>query len=302
MSDLLIGCHVSNSGDEMLFGSVKEALNYNANCFMVYLGPPQSTKRKDVSLLEADKMKKTLVQNNISLDNVIIHAPYIMNLAQSNDEKRDFAVDFLSDEMKKMATIGFKYIVVHPGAHMQIGVDRGLELISDSIKRVLQNTAFDNTYIAIETMAGKGSECCKTFEEIRKLLELLDFDKRIVVCLDTCHIFDSGYDIINEYEKVISDFDRLIGLDRLKVIHLNDSKNVCGSHKDRHENIGFGNIGFDALMKFVSDDRFKNIPKILETPFVKGENNDFPPYKHEIMMIKNKKFNINLINNIMNDK
>lgn len=298
--NILLGCHVSNSGSEMLAGSVREALEYKANCFMVYLGPPQNTLRKEAPALNINKMKEELVKNNIDLENVIIHAPYILNLAQSNEEKRKFAIDFLSKEMKTMATVGAKYIVVHPGAHMHLGEEVGLTLIAESLKQVLDNTSYDNTYIALETMSGKGTECGKNFSEIRKIIDLLDNNNRIVVCLDTCHIHDAGYDIIKNYDGVIEEFDRIIGLDRLKVIHVNDSKNVCGAHKDRHENIGFGKIGFKPLLKFVTDERFKDIPKILETPYVKTGSNDYPPYMFEIEMLKNKKFDKELINNIIN--
>jgi len=299
-NNLLIGCHVSNSGSDMLLGSVKEALSYNANAFMVYLGPPQSTMRKDASLLKIDEMKSELDSNNIDIKNVIIHAPYVTNLAQGNEEKREFAVEFLSNEMKTMASVGAKYIVLHPGAHMQQGTEVGLKLIAKSLQQVLDNTAFDDTYICIETMSGKGSECGKTFNEIKTLLELLNYNNRICVCLDTCHIHDGGYDIINDYENVINEFDNLIGLDRLKVIHVNDSKNDCGTHKDRHENFGYGKIGFDALMRFINDPRFKDIPKILETPYIKSEKGDFAPYKQEIEMIRKGKFNNDLIDDIIN--
>ena len=296
---ILLGCHVSNSGSEMLLGSVKEALKYKANCFMVYLGPPQNTSRKEVSLLHIEDMKKELENNNMNIENVIIHAPYILNLAQSNEEKRNFAINFLSNEMKTMAAVGAKYIVVHPGAHMHQGEDVGLELIADSLRQVLENTNYDNTYIALETMSGKGTECGKSFEEINKIIKLLGNNSRVVCCLDTCHISDAGYDIVKNYDDVIEKFDQIIGLDRLKVIHLNDSKNPCGSHKDRHENIGMGCIGFKALMKFVTDERFLNIPKILETPYIKVDGEEYPPYMQEIEMIRNKKFDKELVNNII---
>lgn len=294
LENILIGCHVSNSGNEMLLGSVKEAISYKANTFMVYLGPPQSTSRKEAHLLKSEEMKECLKENNIDINNVIIHAPYILNLAQGNDEKRKFAVEFLSNEMKTMASVGAKYIVVHPGAHMQLGVEEGLRLIADSLKQVLENTAFDDTYIALETMSGKGSECGATFEEIKQIMNLLDNNNRVVVCLDTCHIHDAGYDIINDYEGVLNKFDEIIGLDKIKVLHVNDSKNSCGAKKDRHENFGFGKIGFETLMKFVNDKRFSDIPKILETPFV----DDNPPYKYEIEMIKNGVFDPELINKL----
>lgn len=297
--NILLGCHVSNNANLYLLGSCREALKYKANCFMVYLGPPQNTNRKPVSMLHIDEMKEELKNNNLDIKNVIVHAPYILNLAQGNEEKRQFAVDFLSSEMKTMAAVGAKYIVVHPGAHMHLGEETGLELISKSLKEVLENTNYDDTYIALETMSGKGTECGKNFEEIKKIIELCDYNKRIVCCLDTCHIFDGGYDIVKNYDEVIEEFNKTIGLDRLKVIHLNDSKNVCNSHKDRHENIGLGKIGFRTLLKFVTDERFINIPKILETPYIKNEDDEYPPYLQEIEMLRSKKMDKELINNII---
>ena len=296
-----IGSHVGNSGDLMLEGSVKEALSYNANCFMVYLGPPQSTIRKDISRLKINEMKELLEINNIDINDVIINAPYIFNLAQPDNEKRMFAVDFITKEMQNMALVGAKYMVIHPGAHMKNGIDNGLELIADSLKKILEKTKNDNTVILIETMAGKGTECCSKFEEIKKLIDLTG-SKRIGVCFDTCHVHDSGYDIIYEYEKVLKEFDEIIGLDYIKVIHLNDSLNDCGTHKDRHANIGFGKIGFNTLLKFALDPRFNNIPKILETPYIKNGDDSYPPYFHEIKMLKSEKFNDNLINEILNER
>jgi len=292
-----IGSHVSNNGDEMLIGSVKEALSYKANCFMIYLGPPQSTMRKDASRLNINEMRMLIDKFNINIEDVIVHAPYIVNLAQPDPEKREFAVNFITKEMKTMAKVGCKYMVLHPGAHMNMGVDKGLELIADSLKKILNNTKDDSTCIALETMAGKGTECCSKFEEIKKLIDLVD-SERIVVCFDTCHTHDSGYDIINDYEGVLKEFDELIGLDKIKVIHLNDSLNTLGSHKDRHANIGFGNIGFETLLRFVLDERFKDVPKILETPYVKDEKDSYSPYLYEIEMIRNGIFDEELLNKI----
>ena len=298
-----IGSHVSNNGDLMLYGSVLEAVSYGANCFMVYLGGPQTTLRKDLSTYNVFKMHEELEKNNIKLEDVIIHAPYIVNLAQPDEEKRQFGVDFLTQELKRMKYVGAKYMVVHPGAHMKEGTDAGLERIAKSFNQILENTKGDDTYIAIETMAGKGTECCTNFNDIKKVMDLVgENSKRLVVCFDTCHTHDAGYDFIGDYEKVIKDFDEIIGLDKLKVIHLNDSKNELGSHKDRHENIGFGNIGFDALMKFVNDKRFENIPIILETPYVKDGDNYYSPYKYEISMIRANKFDPDLISKIVANK
>ena len=295
-----IGSHVSNNGDEMLIGSVKEALSYKANCFMIYLGPPQSTMRKDASRLNINEMRMLIDKFNINIEDVIVHAPYIVNLAQPDPEKREFAVNFITKEMKTMAKVGCKYMVLHPGAHMNMGVDKGLELIADSLKKILNNTKDDSTCIALETMAGKGTECCSKFEEIKKLIDLVD-SERIVVCFDTCHTHDSGYDIINDYQGVMNHFDKLIGLDKIKAFHINDSLSICGAKKDRHANMGFGHIGFKALMQFVYDERFKDIPKILETPYIKTENGEFAPYKYEIEMIKNNQFDEELLKKIINN-
>ena len=295
-----IGCHVSNSGDEMLLGSVKEALSYKANCFMVYLGPPQSTNRKEVNRLNINLMKEELIKNNISIDDVIIHAPYIINLASPVEEKRQFGIDFITREMKMMAKVGAKYMVLHPGAHMNNGIKEGLDLISDSISTILKNTKDDNTYIALETMAGKGTECCFDFNQLAYLINKIN-SNRIVVCFDTCHTNDSGYDLVNNYEGVLKEFDELIGLDKIKVFHINDSLNVCGAKKDRHANFGFGNIGFATLMKFVNDERFASVPKILETPYVKSGSESYPPYKYEIEMIRNGVFDSELLEKIIKE-
>lgn len=298
-----IGSHVSNSGDLMLYNSLQEALKYKANAFMVYLGPPQSTMRKSFNLLHSDLLQKGLKENGINPEDVIVHAPYIVNLAQPDTEKRMFAVDFLTQELTNVGKCGLKYMVVHPGAHMKQGVEKGLELIADSMKRILMNTINDDTYIAIETMAGKGSECCTNFKDIKTLIDLVGapYNERLCVCFDTCHTNDAGYDIINAYEEVIKEFDQIIGLDKIKVIHLNDSKNERESHKDRHENFGFGKIGFDALMQFVKDPRFEDVPKILETPYIKDGDDSYPPYKYEIEMIRSGVFNPNLIDEILKD-
>ena len=296
-----IGSHVSNNGDLMLLGSVREAKSYGANCFMVYLGAPQSTQRKDISTYNIPLMLKEL--DNINLEDVIIHAPYIVNLAQPDEEKRKFGVSFITQELMRMKAVGCKYMVVHPGAHMKEGIELGIERIAKSFNEILENTKDDDTYIAIETMAGKGSECCSRFDEIKKIIDLCpNYSHRLVVCFDTCHTHDAGYDFMTDYDGVINEFDKIIGLDKIKVIHLNDSKNEIGCHKDRHENIGFGDIGFDTLMKFVYDKRFENIPIILETPYVKNGNESYPPYKYEIEMIRNNKFDPDLINKIIQNK
>lgn len=290
-----IGSHVSNNGFRMLQGSVEEAISYGANCMMVYLGAPQNTFRKPLRDMRINEALELCRENNISPDDIIVHAPYIVNLAQSDNQKFDFAISFLANELMMTAMIGAKYMVLHPGAHVGMGSDYGISRIAMGINTILSDTINYGTVILIETMAGKGTECGRTFEEVASLISKIHNKSRIGVCLDTCHIHDGGYDIVNNYEEVIKEFDRIIGLEYLKVIHLNDSKNVCGAHKDRHENIGFGHIGFDTLMKFVNDERFKDIPKILETPYIEyNKNLSFPPYKEEIEMIKKGEFDPNL--------
>lgn len=290
-----IGSHVSNNGLKMLVGSVEEAISYGGNCFMIYLGAPQTTYRKDVEQLNYQKALEIAKQNGINPEDIIVHAPYIVNLGQSDDEKFNFAISFLAKELAMVGKVGLKYMVLHPGAHVGNGENFALDRIADGINEILRLTGNDNTVIAIETMAGKGTECGKTFEEIKRIIDLVHDKTRIGVCLDTCHIFDAGYDIVNSYEDVINEFDAVIGLEYLKVIHLNDSKNQLGSHKDRHENIGFGNIGFNALLKVLNDKRFEQIPKILETPYVSvSKLESYPPYKEEIEMLKKQTFNENL--------
>lgn len=293
-----IGSHVSNSGDEMLALAASQAVKFKENCFMIYLGAPQNTYRKDLLKMNVSKFKDIIDKNNIKIEDVIVHAPYIVNLAQGNPEKRNFAIEFITKELKIMAQIGCKYMVIHPGNHVDQGIDTGLELIVDSFKKIIENTNNDNTYLLIETMAGKGSECCFEFSQIAKILKAVNSD-RLMVCFDTCHVHDAGYDIKNDYQGVMNEFDNLIGLDKIAVFHINDSMNVCGARKDRHANIGFGNIGFETLMKFINDERFIDVPKILETPYVKSNDDSYPPYKYEIEMIRSGVFDNQLLEKII---
>ena len=291
-----IGCHVGNIGPLMLEGSIKEALSYGATCFMVYLGPPQNTIRKPIESMNADKMALIAKENNICLDDVIIHAPYIVNLARKDPEKFDFALRFIASVLSGVHNIGCKYLVLHPGSAVDSERSDALNQVARGINEIIKLTPNVRSVIAIETMAGKGNEVGRTFEEIKFIIDNVNDKSRVGVCLDTCHINDGGYDLVNNYEGVISEFDEIIGLEYLKVIHVNDSKNPLASHKDRHENIGFGNLGFETIMKIFNDSRFNNIPKILETPYVASLNNkeNFPPYKYEINMIKSGIFDENL--------
>mgnify|MGYP003311517843 CR=1 FL=1 len=289
-----IGSHVGNSGELMLKGSVLEALSYKANCFMVYMGAPQNTFRKPAHLMNITEFINIVEENNISLDDIIVHAPYIVNLGQVDFEKHVFAVEFLSNEIRLMNRCNLKYMVLHPGAYTKATLEEGLNQIIKGVNKILDNTKETGVVILLETMAGKGTECGKTFEEIAYIINNIVDKTRIGVCLDTCHIHDAGYDLVNEYEQVIKEFDDIVGLNYIKAIHVNDSKNIRGSHKDRHENIGFGYIGFQTLTKVIYDERFKDIPKILETPYIpsiKYSKESYPPYKEEIEMIKTKKHN-----------
>ena len=295
-----LGSHVGNSGDLMLKGSVLEALSYKATCFMVYMGAPQNTFRKPLHMMNIEDFKDILEGHDLNIEDVIVHAPYIVNLGQIDEEKHMFGVRFLVDEIKKIEACGMKYMVLHPGAYVKATLEQGLNQIIKGINQILVRTS--NVTILLETMAGKGTECGRTFEEIAYIIDNVLDKSRIGVCLDTCHIHDAGYDLVNDYEGVIKEFDEKIGLEYLKAIHVNDSKNIRGAHKDRHENIGFGYIGFDTLLKVIYDERFKDIPKILETPYIPSvidKDESYPPYKEEIEMIKSKIFNPNLKEEIL---
>lgn len=281
-----IGSHVSLSGKKMLLGSVEESLENGANCLMVYTGAPQNTKRRPIDEFRVDEAKELLAKNNISMDDVIIHAPYIINLANTTKpEVFELAVDFLRQEIKRVEEIGAKYIVLHPGAHVGAGEEAGLDQIIKGLDMVL--TKDQTPIICLETMAGKGSELGTSFEQLAYIIKNVKLPDKLGVCLDTCHINDAGYDE-TDFDKILDEFDKIIGLDKLKVIHVNDSKNPIASHKDRHANIGYGTIGFDKLIKIIYNPRIKDLCKILETPFVNDRKDS--PYKQEIAMIKNKKF------------
>ena len=287
---LIIGSHVGYKKDSGLVGSVKEALSYNANTFMFYTGAPQNTKRLPIDLEKVKEADQLMKDNKIAKENVIVHAPYIINLATDDLVKREFSCNFLKEEIKRVETLGFSYLVLHPGSHAGAGTDKGIQNIADSLNKIIDKDT--KVVILLETMAGKGTEVGKNFEELESIISKIKQKENIGVCLDTCHINDAGYDL-NYFDKVLDSFDKIIGLDKLKCIHVNDSKNIMGSHKDRHENIGYGHIGFDNLINIIYNKRLDNIPKILETPYI---DKTYPPYKYEIEMIRSKKFNDNLIN------
>lgn len=296
MSNLLIGSHVGMSGKEMMVASVKEAISYGANTFMIYTGAPQNTRRKDLSELNIEKALELMKENNIK--DIIIHAPYIINLANTvKEDMFGFATDFLYNEIIRTEAMGSKILVLHPGSHVGAGVDAGIEQIIKGLNIVLEEKHDVN--IALETMAGKGSEIGRSFEEISKIYDGVIHNDRLRVCFDTCHTNDAGYDIKNDFEGVIEQFDKIIGANQIAVFHINDSKNPMGASKDRHENIGFGSIGFEALNKIVHFERFSNVPKILETPYVVADDKKtYPPYKYEIEMFKNETFDEKVLDKI----
>lgn len=277
-----IGSHVSISGKEMLLGSVKEALSYGANTFMVYTGAPQNTKRKAIEELNIEAATAYMKDNGIT--NFIVHAPYIINLANSlNPDIYKLGIDFLAEEINRTTKMGSNIIVLHPGSHVGAGVNIGINYISDALNQIL--TPNTSCYIALETMAGKGSEIGRNFEELAKIFDKVHCNDKLRVCFDTCHVHDSGYDIVNAFDNVIEHFDSLLGIENIAVFHINDSKNPCGAMKDRHANIGDGYIGYECLHSLVHDKRFLSIPKILETPYIPDETNPkltHPPYQKEI--------------------
>lgn len=277
---LIIGSHVGYKKDSGLVGSVKEALSYKANTFMFYTGAPQNTVRSSIDLNNVKEAYKLMEENNINKNNVIVHAPYIINLANGDESKFNFSCNFLSEELKRVNTFGMKYLVLHPGSHVGLGVDEGISNIVKALNLVLSKDD-SNVMILLETMAGKGSEVGRTFEELKRIIDGVSKKERIGVCLDTCHLNDAGYDL-NNFDDVLDEFDKLIGIDKIKCIHINDSKNTLDSHKDRHENIGRGTIGLDTLIKVINNPKLKDVPKILETPYIDG----IAPYKEEIELIR----------------
>jgi len=285
---LLIGSHVSMSGKNMLLAASEEAASYGASTFMIYTGAPQNTRRKPIEELNIAQGILHMEENGIS--NIVVHAPYIINIANTlKPETFGLGVEFLQKEIIRTAAIGASQIVLHPGAHVGAGAEAGISKIIEGLNEVLSEDYPVN--IALETMAGKGSECGRSFEELAAIIDGVTHNERLTVCFDTCHTHDAGYDIVHDFDGVLNEFDQLIGLDRLAVLHLNDSKNERGAGKDRHENIGFGHIGFEALSYIVHHDQLKHVPKILETPYIGADpKNKKPPYKHEIAMLKAKEF------------
>ena len=296
-----IGSHVSMSGKDMLLGSAKEAVSYGADTFMFYTGAPQNTRRKDISELNIDAAWEYM--NTHSIDGIIVHAPYIINLGNTvKPETFSLAVEFLAKEIERTISCRSHTLILHPGAHVGAGTEAGTAQIIKGLNEVL--TADTDCVIALETMAGKGSEIGRTFEELARIYDGVVHNEKLRVCFDTCHTSDSGYDIIRRFDDVIREFDHILGKEQIAVFHINDSKNVPGAAKDRHENIGFGQIGFDALNYIVRHPDFEDIPKILETPWIPSPDDrkkSYPPYKHEIAMLRRGVFDPGLKEKVLTD-
>lgn len=286
------------SGKKMLQGSAEEAHKYGESTFMIYTGAPQNTRRKSINDLNIEKGHKVMEQYGLS--NIVVHAPYIINIGNTTKpEVYELGVNFLQNEIERTQAIGAKDIALHPGAHVGAGADKGINQIIKGLNEVL--THDHDVRIALETMAGKGTEIGRSFEELARIIDGVTHNDRLSICFDTCHTHDAGYNIKNDFDGVLNEFDKIIGIDRIKVVHVNDSKNEQGAHKDRHENIGFGYIGFDALNNVVHHEAFKDIPKILETPYVgEDKKNKKPPYRFEIEMLKSQIFDPKLKEKILN--
>ena len=297
---MIIGSHVSFSSEQLL-GSVKEALSYGANTFMFYTGAPQNTLRKEIDADLTTQAKDLMKENNIDITKVVCHAPYIINLANKQDLNRwQFSIDFLKQELRRCDALGISYLVLHPGSAVVYTKEEALENIIEALNQVFEENF--NCQILLETMAGKGTECGSYLEEIAYLLE--HTHQKMSVCIDTCHLNDAGYDM-QKFDEFLDEFAEVIGLEKIKCVHVNDSKNERSTHKDRHANIGYGTIGFEALSYICHHDKLKDVPKILETPYVGMTWTDkkrlYPPYKYEIKMLKENTFDPQLLEHILTD-
>lgn len=283
---LKIGSHVGMSGKEMFLGSAKEAVSYGANTFMVYTGAPQNTRRKDIEALRIDEGWACMREHGIH--EMVVHAPYIINMANTvKPETFELAVDFMNLELERSEAMGSRILIVHPGAHVGAGTQAGIRKIGEALNEVLHRDS--KVLVALETMAGKGSEIGRSFEELAQIYDKVTYSDKLRVCFDTCHASDAGYDIIHDFDGVMDKFDHILGKSQIGVFHINDSKNVPGASKDRHENIGFGQIGFEALHSIVHHKDFEDVPKILETPYVadaRQPKKSWPPYRLEIEMLR----------------
>ena len=284
--EIYLGSHVSMNSPEFYLGSVKEALSYGSNTFMFYTGAPQNSFRKPLSELKIQEGRQLIKENGLDESKLIVHAPYIINAANySRPDLYEMSINTIVSELRRTYAFGAKVLVLHPGSHVGMGAENGILALAKALDTVFTCDGTD-VKIAIETMSGKGHEIGITFEQVKSIIDQCKFKDRLGVCLDTCHINDAGYDIKNDLDGVIDNFDKVIGLDKLLVVHVNDTKNPIGAHKDRHENIGYGYLGFDVLYRVIHHPRLKGIPMILETPYI----NEKAPYKQEIAMLRSGKY------------
>lgn len=283
--ELYIGSHVSMNSPKYYLGSVEEAISYGANAFMFYTGAPQNSFRKPLGELKIEEGRKLLKEHGFDESKIIVHAPYIINPANKNRvDLYENSQKFIISELQRTSAFGASILVLHPGAHVGFGSEEAIQSLASALDNILDQDG-TNVKIALETMAGKGTEIGITFEQINEIISLCKHKERLGVCLDTCHVNDAGY-YVHDADELLEEFDRVIGLDKLLVVHINDSKNVMGAHKDRHENLGYGEIGFNTINAIVHHPKLKSVPKILETPYI----NDKPPYKEEISMLRNGQF------------
>lgn len=298
---MLLGSHVGMSGKEMLLGSAKEAVSYGANTFMFYTGAPQNTRRKEIGELMIEPAWDYMKEHGI--EQILVHAPYIINLGNAVKlETFELAVEFLAKEIERTVACKSHVLILHPGAHVGEGADIGIRQIVKGLNEVL--TPNMDCFVALETMAGKGSEVGRSFEELARIYDGVTCNDKLRVCFDTCHTSDAGYDVIHHFDDVMEEFDRILGKDQIAVFHVNDSKNVPGAAKDRHANIGFGEIGFDALYGIVHHPDFADVPKILETPYIpdpQDKKKTYAPYRREIEMLKTGRFDAALAEHVIAD-
>lgn len=288
---LYIGSHTSFLKDKGLLGVVEESISYNANIFMFYTGSNQSTLRFPINKESTAKAHELMKEHGFDKTKCIVHAPFIINLANNTDpSKYEFYINFLKEELNRCIELDIRNIVLHPGSYTSLDRVTGIKNIANGLNTALKD--IDGVNLLLEYMSGKGTEVGTSIDDLKGIIDLLDEEvkKKVFVCLDTCHMNDSGVDL-KDIDLFLDEFDLKIGIDKIKCIHINDSYNVVGSHKDRHANLGYGTIGFNKLINVIYNERLDNIPKILETPWInRNEKNSYAPYKYEIENIRNKKF------------
>lgn len=271
---MYIGCHLSAAKGYAAMG--KQALNLGANTFAFFTRNPRGGKAKEIDPSDVGELLLLMEENKFG--KLVAHAPYTMNLCAAKENIRQFSKEMLMDDLERMEYLPGNYYNFHPGSHVGQGAETGIDVISQALNEALKPE--QTTTVLLETMAGKGSEVGRNFQELRSILDRVELSGKMGVCLDTCHIWDGGYDIVDRLEDVLGEFDQVIGLERLKAVHLNDSMNECGAHKDRHEKIGQGKLGLEAIGRIINHPSLKDLPFILETP------NEEEGYRQEIALLR----------------